>query len=218
MGDSCILRNNSAAVGDIDLDSMYGIACHGPGPFHTVTWYYPDGNPVNQEIVNFIFSRRLSNNDQEIRRATNFNSQVEGVYTCAITGEDGSSQFLYIGVYQTIQSEFVMVNLGINSGFEDSSGAILVLNCSSSGLPATRVSWYFNDRPIAVGGQVQLIPNKRSTAYNSLLMIRKDELPGDMLELGQYRCLLESETTSVNATQMLRISKAARFCTSFSVN
>lgn len=218
MDDDCILRNNSAAVGDVDLGSTSGIACHGLGSSHMVTWYSPDGNrvpvyiPGNQNLDSVVFSRTLPNNDQEIRRSTNFKTPVEGVYTCAITGEDGSSRFLYIGVYETIQSEFSMVNLGISSYFEESRGATLVLNCSSSELPATRVSWYFNDQPITVGEQIQFIPNKRITTYNSLLMIRKDELSMDMLELGQYRCLLQSGTTSVNATQMLRISKTHMAC------
>lgn len=201
-GDSCILSNNSAAVGDVDLDSRYGIACHKPSSLHIATWYYPTGNRASQERNNYIFSSTLLNGDEEIRRTTNFNRQSEGVYACVITDEDGINEFLYIGVYQTIRSQFSNVNLGISS-FQDSTGAYLLLSCLSTGLPATRVSWYFNDEPITVGDQVQLIPNRINTVYQSLLRIRSDELPEHMLEPGVCRCMVEAETSSANATRTL---------------
>ena len=206
--DSCVLRNNSAADGDVDLNTTYGIACNRPSLSHTVTWYNPSGIKVGERRdLHFVFFKRENDGDQDIRRSSNFRGQDEGVYTCNVTDQDGNSQYLYVGVYRIRSPTFTMVNLKINSCFEDSIGAILVLNCSSSALPATNVRWYFNDQLTSVGEQVQHIPNGRTTTYNSLLRIRGHELTGDMLEVGQYRCLLESGNTSVNVTQMLRISK-----------
>ena len=101
---------------------------------------------VGERSGHFVFFERALDGDQDIRRSSNFRSQDDGVYTCNVTDQDGNSQYLYVGVYQTISLEFTMVNLNINSCFEDSIGAILVLNCSSSALPATNVRWYFNDQ------------------------------------------------------------------------
>ena len=157
----------------------------------------------------FIFFRTSSDGDKEIRRSSNFRDQDDGVYTCAVTDQGGNSQYLYIGVYRTISPNFTMVNLDINLSFEDDRVVTVTLNCSSSALPVMRVRWYFNNQLIMVGEETQLIADTRSTTYNSLLKIRSNELSQEMLEPGLYRCFLESETSSVNVTQMQSISKAA---------
>ena len=215
-GDGCLLQNNSAALGGNDLNSRYGIACHRPDPTHNVTWYFPDGNRVNTDFSsNRIFSGELrSSGDQELRRSSNFQAQFEGVYMCTITDGNGTSQNLYIGVYHMIQPNFTMVNFGIYPAFEGSEGGVLVLNCSSSALPVLRASWYFNDQLITVGERTQYIFNGRSTTYNSLLVIRRDELSVDMrLGPGQYRCLLESAMSSI--TQSLNLSKFTQHWSNF---
>lgn len=209
-----MLRNNSAADGDVSLNTTYGITCNKPSMSDTLTWYNPRGGEVmvsenSGDIRSIVFSRELAGTDpdQEIRRSTNFKDENNGVYTCNITDQNGESQFLYIAIYETIPSEFTMVNLDVTC-FEDSEGAVLELNCPSSALPATNNRWYFNDQLISVGEQVQYITNRTTVTYNSLLRIRGHELTGgDMLGVGQYRCSLESGATSVNVTRMLRISK-----------
>lgn len=175
---------------------------------HIVTWYSPGGSVLTANFHNVVFSRRLPNGDQEIRLASNFRIEFEGVYMCVITDGDSSSQHLYIGVYKIIEPNFTRVNLGIYSRFEGSVGAVLVLNCSSSALPVLTASWYFNNQPIAVGERTQHIPNRRSSTYNTLLVIRRDELLGTMQRgPGQYSCLLESRTSSVYVTQALNLGK-----------
>jgi hypothetical protein len=199
----CVLRNNSAGIGDSYLNSRYGIACNRPDSSYTVTWYNPNGHRVvelmenNTDTVFF----GMKNGDPEIRRSSNFKALGNGVYTCAITDENGNRQYLFVGLYRIIPANFIIVNL------TSTCSNYLVLNCSSSSLPATTVSWYFNDRPITVGEQVQFISSRMNAAYSSLLRIGRDEISRDMLEEGQYRCRLESGTSSINATLLLGISK-----------
>ena len=136
------------------------------------------------------------NND--LRRSSNFLAGFNGIYTCVINGSD-SIQTLFIGIYENYPS--LTAFLSVNTLPEPSR---LLLNCSSSGLPATTVRWFFGDQLITIGEQVQFVANRRETVYHSLLSITRHELiSGELIRNGQYRCEVNSEedtAASVNAS------------------
>lgn len=207
---SCTLHNNSAALGSTDLASNYGIVCHAPA--HKVTWYRPDGSKVSpSHHTATVFSS--SSDGSRLMRSSGFREEWNGVYKCQVAapaGDDGrSAQSLYIGIYAT-REELMQVDLDIQV---NNSTDKLVLNCSSVGLPATKVTWFFEDRNItSLGEERQLITNATRTAYNSLFFIRGDDI---ILEDGTYKCQVESNLTHRNATREFAIGKGQRVKESF---
>lgn len=151
--------------------------------------------------------------DLEIRRSSNFRISFDGIYACVVTYPGGSNQSLFLGLYVSASS---LSDVNMDATIADLAGTgseepRLALRCSSSGSPVSSVSWYYGDQPIEVGEQVQLIPNRLLSQYDSMLVIRGEEL-GDMLERGKYRCQVSSGTTSVNATLTFAISKLCHLC------
>ena len=143
----------------------------------------------------------------ELQRSGNFLTDDNGVYVCQVTGE-GS---LFIGIYRHPQS-LGELNLDIRAEYGEEGGESprLVLNCSSAGLPATTVSWFFENEEIngTVGDFSQLIPDRINTVYNSLLAIEKEDLrDNSLLQNGQYMCVVQANLTSANASMDFSIGK-----------
>ena len=82
-----------------------------------------------------------------LRRSSNFLAGSNGIYTCVINGSD-SIQTLFIGIYENYSS--LTASLSVNT-LPDATAPGLLLNCSSSGLPATSVRWFFGDQLITIG-------------------------------------------------------------------
>ncbi len=128
-----------------------------------------------------------------------------GVYECLVSnGSTTTHQSLFVGIYRE-QEHLRDVNLDVTA-----RDARLVLNCSSAGLPATTVNWFFRDRQLnsTVGDFTQLIPDRMDTVYHSLLTLRKDELQSNsLLQNGEYQCQVHANLTSLNASAIFTIGK-----------
>ena len=208
--DSCILDNNTAAVGGDALNNMYGIACHNPSPVHTVTWHFPNGRDIPGLGMEIIYAEpvHVLDTDLEIRRGSNFRTSLDGIYSCVATDTDGSNETLFLGLYTSSPS---LSDVSMDVTIADPAGTgneevRLILSCSSSGFPVSSVAWYYGDQCIVVGEQVQLIPNRTLSRYNSMLVIGRAELD-DMLERGEYMCQVSSGALSLNASLTFAISK-----------
>ena len=208
--DSCILSNNTAAIGEDAVNTGYGTACHSPSPDHTVTWYYPNGEAIPRLGSTIIYAEpvHVLDTDWEIRRGSNFRPLFDGIYACVSTDPDGSKESLFLGLYTSSSS---LSDVRMDAAIDDLAGigneeVQLILSCSSSGSPVSSVAWYYREQHIVVGEQVQLIPNRTLSRYDSMLVIGREELSG-MLERGEYMCQVSSGATSLNASLTFAISK-----------
>lgn len=147
----------------------------------------------------------LDNN--ELRRNGQFQSGHDGIYTCVVTDNGtNSTETLFIGLYSNYDDYRLTVTLIANASF-NATDARLILDCSSTGLPATTVKWFFENQLITVGERMQLITDKRTTNYHSVLIIQQHELVLEGLQRnGRYICQVGSVMT-VNASTNFHIRK-----------
>lgn len=171
---------------------------------HTVTWYHPNGTVVIRD--RFVARIFVSMDYSELRRSGNFESTRDGIYTCVITDESNFNQSLFLGVYSE-NKQFLDTTLAVDTN-PSGNETKLSLNCSSRGLPATSVNWFFGNRLITVGASTQHIPDKRKTIYHSLLTISRQDLENQrMLENEVYSCRVNANLSSANAAISFNISK-----------
>lgn len=207
------MSNNSAAIAFTDIHGGYGIVCHRPSTSHTVTWYGLSGSPLPTSRTKVFAGSITEDEDHSELRIASFNAFQNGVYTCVTTDENGANQSLFLGVYDKNYS-IQDVNLNVSIvGPSNESEARLLLTCSSRGLPATSVSWFYGEHPIgSEEAMTQLIPDRRRTVYHSMLTLTKQELANMPRERenDRYKCQVEAEAadvTRVNAFREFRISK-----------
>ena len=208
-----MLYNNSAASGRYDLSGNIGIVCAGNSETTSISWHHPNGVEVSNDSTAHIFSLKVPGSQTalkiELLKSGQFQKQHDGLYTCILRDRSNITQNLYLGIYDTLN---VQLTVGpLTAGVDSSDNEIkLILGCSSAGLPATNVYWYFEERNITVDGtQSQTILNKSSTNYSSSLTIRRSDI---ILQNGLYRCEIEvsANQTSIitmNATQYIMTSK-----------
>ena len=206
---SCILYNNSAVLGSEVLYTIYGIICHSPSSFHTATWYHPNDAAVmlGPTYRVFIGFGVLS----ELRRSGQFTSAYNGIYTCIVTDQrSNDTERIFIGIYASYPA--LRANNLTISTLLDNTGTKLVLNCSSTGLPATTVRWFFRNRLISLGERTQLITGKLNAGYHSLLILTKQEIDLERLQAnGRYTCSVDTSVAVKNVSRDFNIRKPCRF-------
>lgn len=210
-----MLYNNSAASGRYDLSGNIGIVCAGNSETTSISWHHPNGVEVSNDSTARIFSLKVTGSQTalkiELLKSGQFQRQHNGLYTCILRDRSNITQNLYLGVYDTDKLNVQPTVGPLTAGVDSSDNEVkLILGCSSAGLPATNVYWYFEERNITVDGtRRQIIPNKSSTNYSSSLTIRRSDI---ILQNGLYRCGIEvsANQTSIitmNATQYIMMSK-----------
>ena len=133
----------------------------GVGPFGH--WFFPNGNTVGTSTFGNIYRGR---GPSFVRLQRRNNAQTTGVFHCEVPDASGTNQQLYVGVYP------------VNSGSPSITGLLynpstLTLTCTSTGGPATTVTWRKNGAVVEVDGtsysqSKQVIDSVMGT-YNSQL-------------------------------------------------
>ena len=207
---SCILYNNSAVLGSEVLYTTYGIICHRPSSFHTATWYHPNDAAVMVGPVCRVFVG-YDESYSELERSGQFSSTYNGIYTCIVTDQrNNNTERIFIGIYASYPA-LKAKNLTIST-LLDNTGTKLVLNCSSTGLPASTVRWFFRNRLISLGERTQFITGKLNAGYHSLLILTKQEIDLERLQVnGRYTCSVDAGVAVKNVSRDLNIRKPCRF-------
>ena len=134
----------------------------GVGPFGH--WFFPNGSS-NKDIMSGddIYRDR---GPSFVRLQRRNNAQTTGVFCCEVPDASGTNQQLYVGVYP------------VNSGSPSITGllynrSILTLTCTSTGGPATTVTWRKNGAVVEVDGttyhQSQSVVDTRTATYENTL-------------------------------------------------
>ena len=98
------VQNNSVISGN-SLAYRHGLACYtSVDDTNTVgEWIFPDGREVSAETIDsqqVLFAhRQLGRVTLQIKTGQQFTRQFEGVYTCLIPDETGTTRTLLAGIY-----------------------------------------------------------------------------------------------------------------------
>ena len=146
-------------------------------------WFFPEGSmvPTGRFGANIYRDRGLSVVTLQYRNS----AQTTGVFRCEVPDASGTNQSLYVGVYP----------VG-NSGSPSITGLLynrstLTLTCTSTGGPATTVTWRKNGAVVEVDGSTysqskQVIDSAMGT-YNSQLTF------GDQSSaVGNFNCTVSN--------------------------
>ena len=134
----------------------------GVGPFGH--WFFPNGSSNKNNMSGDDIYRGRGPSFVRLQRRNN--AQANGVFRCEVPDASGTNQQLYVGVYP------------VNSGSPTITGLLynrstLTLTCTSTGGPATTVTWRKNGAAVEVDGtsyhQSQRVVNARTATYVSVL-------------------------------------------------
>ena len=148
------LTNNAECCGSSDTPEGVG---------DVGDWFYPDGIMVGTSTFGNIYRGRGPSVVTLQRRN---NAQTTGVFRCEVPDASGTNQQLYVGVYP------------VNSGSPTITGLVynrstLTLTCTSTGGPATTVTWRKNGALVEVDGtsysQSKQVIDSAMGTYNSQL-------------------------------------------------
>ena len=133
-------------------------------------WFYPNGIMVGTSTFGNIYRNR---GPSVVRLQRRNNAQTTGVFRCEVPDASGTNQQLYVGVYP------------VNSGSPSITGLhynrftlTLTLTCTSTGGPATAVTWRKNGAVVEVDGttyhQSQRVVDTRTATYENTLSSNVD--------------------------------------------
>ena len=135
-----------------------------PGVGGIGEWFFPNGNSVNNIGSGDDIYRGRGPSFVRLQRRNN--AQTTGVFRCEVPDASGTNQQLYVGVYP------------VNSGAPSITGLVfnrstLTLTCSSTGGPATTVTWRKNGAVVEVDGttyhQSQRVVDTTTATYDNIL-------------------------------------------------
>ena len=135
-----------------------------PGVGGIGEWFFPNGNQVNNDASGDDIYRGRGPSFVRLQRRNS--AQTTGVFRCEVPDASGTNQQLYVGVYP------------VNSGSPSITGLLynrstLTLTCTSSGGPATTVTWGKNGAVVEVDGstynQSQGVVNTTTATYENTL-------------------------------------------------
>ena len=158
-----------------------------PGVGGIGEWFFPDGNSVNNEDSGDDIYRGRGPSFVHLQRRNN--AQTTGVFRCEVPDASGTIQSLYVGVYP----------MG-KSGSPSITGLLynrstVTLTCTSTGGPATTVTWRKNGAVLEVDGtiyhQSQRVVNARTATYENILVLIGE--PDNVI--GNYTCLVRNKRT-----------------------
>ena len=160
-------------------------------------WYLPNSTMVKvyQHAQSYFYSVKGPSFVRLNRR--NNATMPTGVYHCEIPDANETIQSVFVGIYPdsegapTIHGSLVYSYDNINQRVE----------CTSSGGPATVVTWWKNGRLLdAKHDQHQIIMNGTNSKYLNILLLGQQP-PGDVV--GSYTCHVENSRGEDNKTSQL---------------
>ena len=134
-------------------------------------WFFPEGSmvPTGRFGANIYRDRGPSVVTLQYRN----NAQTTGVFRCEVPDASGTNQQLYVGVYPVNSGSPSITDLLYNR-----FTLTLTLTCTSTGGPATTVTWRKNGAVVEVDGttyhQSQRVVNTRTATYESTLSSNVD--------------------------------------------
>ena len=127
-------------------------------------WYFPNGSSVKNTISGDNMYRDRGPSFVRLQRRNN--AQTTGVFHCEVPDASGTSQSLYVGVYPVNSGSPSITSLVYNP-------STLTLTCTSTGGPATTVTWRKNGAVVEVDGttydQSQRVVDTRTATYDNVL-------------------------------------------------
>ena len=153
-------------------------------------WFFPNGNTVNNEGSGDDIYRSRGPSFVRLRRRNN--ASTTGVFRCEVPDASGTNQSIYVGVCP------------VNSGSPSITGLLynrstLTLTCTSTGGPATTVTWRKNGAVVEVDGttyhQSQMVVNTTTATYENFLVLLRD--PDKVT--GNYTCFVGNKRANASS-------------------
>ena len=127
-------------------------------------WFFSNGSSVDNEGSGDDIYR--GRGPSFVRLSRRNNAQPTGVFRCEVPDASGTNQQLYVGVYPVSSGSPFITGLLYNR-------STLTLTCTSSGGPATTVTWKKNGAVVEVDGttyhQSQGVVNTTAATYDNIL-------------------------------------------------
>ena len=127
-------------------------------------WFLPNGSSVDNEGSGDDIYRGRGPSFVRLQRRNN--AQTNGVFRCEVPDASGTNQQLYVGVYPVTSGSPSITGLLYNR-------STLTLTCTSTGGPATAVTWRKNGAVVEVDGtiyhQSQRVVDTRTATYENIL-------------------------------------------------
>ena len=151
-------------------------------------WFFPTGSSVNNEASGDDIYRGRGPSFVRLQRRNN--ASTTGVFRCEVPDARGINQQLYVGVYPVGNSGSpIITGLLYNR-------STLTLTCTSTGGPATTVTWRKNGAVVEVDGttyhQSQRVVNTTTATYENFLVLLRD--PDKVT--GNYTCFVGNKRTT----------------------
>ena len=176
------LTNKTDCCGSLDTPEGIVVIGH---------WYFPNGSSVKNTISGDNMYRDRGSSFVRLQRRNN--AQTTGVFRCEVPDASGTNQQLYVGVYPIR-----------NSGSPSITGLLynqstLTLTCTSTGGPATTVTWRKNGAVVEVDGttyhQSQRVVNTTTATYENFLVLLRD--PDKVT--GNYTCFVGNKRANASS-------------------
>ena len=150
-------------------------------------WFFPNGSSVNNEGSGGDIYRGRGPSFVRLQRRNN--ASTTGVFRCEVPDASGTNQQLYVGVYPVKSGSPSITGLLYNR-------STLTLTCTSTGGPATTVTWRKNGAVVEVDGttydQSQKVVNTTTATYEDTIMLLQN--PDEVT--GNYTCSVGNKRTT----------------------
>ena len=162
----------------------------------TREWYFPNRTTVSIDHAKGNFYRNRALSLVRLNRRNNA-TMPTGVYHCEIPDANETIQSVFVGIYPDNEGA-PTINDSLVYNYDDNQR----VECTSSGGPATVVTWWKNGRSLdARSDQYQIIINEKSSKYQNILLLGQQP-PGDIV--GSYSCHVENSRGEDNKSIQLK--------------
>ena len=166
-----------------------------PGVRAIGEWFFPNGSSVDNEGSGDDIYRGRGPSYVRLQRRNN--AQTTGVFRCGVPDASGTNQQLYVGVYPVNSGSPFITGLLYNQ-------SILTLTCTSTGGPATIVTWRKDGIVVEVDGttyhQSQRVLNTRIATYENTMHMSGS---ADTKIVGNFTCRVSNSRGSGNRSIVL---------------
>jgi len=189
-----IVTNTDIGTGTAALvcTTTYRPCCTSGNP--ETQWYFPDGNQVPNNPA-LPYQRTRGQNLGTLILSRNSESTITGIFHCDIPDVSGTTQSFYVGIYDMNTGTPTVTTLVYNE-------ATRSLTCTSTGGPATTVTWRKDGTVITLNAtyqQTQVVTNATTGTYETVLTTAQSVT--DIF--GTYSCTVENDrgtSAAINAT------------------
>ena len=165
-----------------------------PGVGGIGEWFFPNGSSVNNAASGDDIYRGRGPSFVRLQRRNN--AQTTGVFRCEVPDASGTNQHLYVGVYPMDSGSPSITGLLYNR-------STLTLTCTSTGGPATTVTWRKNGAVVEVDGtiyhQSQRVVDTSTATYENTLSSTTN-----VNFVGNFTCSVSNSRGNANQSKVLR--------------